>query len=57
MSRRLSKRSAHRFCGFDRSDAQSLDTFDAEEMGKPVSEAFCNAAARLDWCASSRSSR
>jgi acyl-CoA reductase-like NAD-dependent aldehyde dehydrogenase len=38
------KKTLHRFADLIAADAVALDAMDAQEMGKPVSEAFCNAA-------------
>jgi acyl-CoA reductase-like NAD-dependent aldehyde dehydrogenase len=39
------KKALHRFADLAAADAATLDALDAGEMGKPVAEAFCNAAA------------
>ncbi|HXS88563.1 MAG TPA: aldehyde dehydrogenase family protein [Steroidobacteraceae bacterium] len=42
------KRTLHRLADLIAADAAALDRLDAGEMGKPVSEAFCNAAAAAE---------
>ncbi|MCT2533622.1 aldehyde dehydrogenase family protein [SAR92 clade bacterium H231] len=39
------KKTLHRFADLIAAEAPSLDALDAEEMGKPISLGFCNAAA------------
>jgi acyl-CoA reductase-like NAD-dependent aldehyde dehydrogenase len=43
------KQVLHRFADAIQANARELDALDAEEMGKPVSVKFCNAAAAADF--------
>jgi acyl-CoA reductase-like NAD-dependent aldehyde dehydrogenase len=41
----MKKKILHRFADLIQAESAALDALDAEEMGKPIREAFCNAAA------------